>query len=80
MHDEVLTEQMVDLLPLIQIFGEEYYLVGGTSIALQIGHRRSIDFDLFHQGVIRPQQIKNRIERKGYGIEKIIYRSNEEFT
>ena len=25
----------------------EFYLVGGTSLALQIGHRNSIDIDLF---------------------------------
>lgn len=26
---------------------EEYYLAGGTALALQIGHRQSFDFDLF---------------------------------
>ncbi len=80
MHNEVLSNRMVERLPLIKLFKREYYLVGGTAIALQIGHRRSIDFDLFHQEIVKPQQIKNRIEREGYGIEKIIYRSNEEFT
>ena len=33
-----------------------YYLVGGTSLALQIGHRESIDFDFFSD-----ENIDNRI-------------------
>ena len=80
MHNEVLSDRMLGLLPLIKIFKGEYYLVGGTAIALQIGHRRSGGFHLYKRGFIRPQQNKNCIEREGYVIEKIIYRSNEEFT
>ena len=30
----------------------EYYLVGGTAIALHIGHRRSVDFDMFKETAI----------------------------
>src|SRR5258705_8837504 len=35
----------------LQSFRElsEFYLVGGTALALQIGHRNSIDIDLFSQ-------------------------------
>ena len=47
MHKEILSENQVELLTLIKQFIREYYLVGGTAIALHIGHRRSIDFDLF---------------------------------
>jgi hypothetical protein len=31
----------------VKQFRREFYLVGGTAIALQIGHRKSIDFDMF---------------------------------
>lgn len=37
----------MNLLAFIKKFGDNFYMAGGTSIALQIGHRRSIDFDLF---------------------------------
>lgn len=47
MFDNILTENQKKILPLIKIFSPDFYLVGGTAIALQIGHRRSIDFDLF---------------------------------
>ena len=47
MHKEILSPSQVELLPFIKKFNSSFYLVGGTSIAIQIGHRRSIDFDLF---------------------------------
>ena len=46
-HKEILNDKQVELLPLVAAFKREYYLVGGTAIALYLGHRRSIDFDLF---------------------------------
>lgn len=61
MHKEVLSKEQADLLPLIQQFKREFYLVGGTAIALQIGHRRSIDFDLFKKGKLRPRSILSKI-------------------
>lgn len=30
-------------------FSQRFYLAGGTALALQIGHRRSIDFDFFSE-------------------------------
>ena len=47
MHPDILSNEQMELLPLIRQFKREFYLVGGTAIALQIGHRRSMDFDLF---------------------------------
>lgn len=47
MHREILSVDQVELLPLITRFAQSFYLVGGTALALQYGHRRSIDFDLF---------------------------------
>lgn len=47
MHKEILSEEQGRLLPLIRLFKKDFGLVGGTAIALQIGHRQSVDFDLF---------------------------------
>ena len=47
MHKEIFNPNQIQLLPLVKQFKKEFYLVGGTAIALHIGHRRSIDFDLF---------------------------------
>jgi len=47
MHKEVLTQKQLNLLPLLKVFSKNFGLVGGTAIALYLGHRKSIDFDLF---------------------------------
>jgi hypothetical protein len=47
MHLEILSKEQVELLTVIEKFKSRFYLVGGTAIALQIGHRQSIDFGLF---------------------------------
>lgn len=47
MHKEILSEEQTKLLPMLERFSRNFGLVDGTVIAFQIGHRRSIDFDLF---------------------------------
>jgi hypothetical protein len=61
MHKEILSKEQVELLSLLQKFKREFYLVGGTAIALQIGHRRSNDFDLFKSTRLRPKSIVSKI-------------------
>jgi len=58
----------------------EFYLVGGTALALQIGHRMSIDFDLFSKNNITPALLA-KIKRvfKDYKIE-ISLRNREQLT
>jgi len=60
MYREILTQKQIELLPLIKSFKKEFYLVGGTAIALYIGHRRSIDFDLFKYARLRNFQHKSK--------------------
>lgn len=49
LHQETVDRSTLELL--IQLQGKEYlkgfYLVGGTALALTMGHRKSIDIDLF---------------------------------
>jgi hypothetical protein len=61
MHKEIFNSDQVQLLPLVKEFYKEYYLVGGTSVALYLGHRRSIDFDLFKYSQIKPKSILHTI-------------------
>ena len=46
-HKEILTPEQHGLLPAVKLFAKDFGLVGGTAVALHIGHRESIDFDLF---------------------------------
>ena len=61
MHSEILNDRQIELLPFMAQFRREYYLVGGTAIALYIGHRRSIDFDLFKQSPINHKRNLDKI-------------------
>jgi len=36
---------------------KDFYLAGGTSLALQTGHRKSIDLDLFTQSDFNTDQL-----------------------
>lgn len=44
---DILDNTRLEILPLFKFFKEDFYLAGGTALALQIGHRDSIDFDFF---------------------------------
>jgi hypothetical protein len=61
MHKEIFSKEQVDLLEFLKEYSKKYYLVGGTAIALHIGHRKSIDFDLFTFKRIERIKIKKRI-------------------
>lgn len=45
-HLEALTTEAQTLFPKLTFFSD-FYLAGGTAVALQLGHRISVDFDLF---------------------------------
>jgi len=62
MHLEILSKEQKELLPLISQFKREFYLVGGTAIALQIGHRKSIDFDLFKKSSFVSSKLLRKID------------------
>jgi len=44
---DILDEKRREILPLLKKFKGRFYLAGGTALALQLGHRDSIDFDFF---------------------------------
>lgn len=79
MHKEILTQEQVELLPLIESFSKEFGLVGGTAVALQLGHRRSIDFDLFSFKEFNNLGIKQKISRTRK-IDEIFVNKKGEFT
>ncbi len=68
MHLEILNSAQIDLLPILSQFKREYYLVGGTAIALHIGHRESIDFDLFKQKDIRKKDVYSKLKNLDYKV------------
>ena len=65
-HKEILNDKQIELLPLIGEFKREYYLVGGTAIALYLGHRRSIDLDLFKFASLNRKKNLEKVQSSGF--------------
>ena len=59
MHVDILNEAQQHLLPRLAraLDGTDYYLVGGAALALQVGHRSSVDFDWFAPQVGEPERL-----------------------
>jgi len=70
MHKEILT---------VKKFSKDFFLVGGTAVALHLGHRRSIDFDLFSFSTFINTSIKQRIARNA-GINYVFVNRKGELT
>lgn len=68
MHLEILNNEQKELLPILSQFKREYYLVGGTGIALHNGHRESIDFDLFKEKDIRKKDVYTKLKNLDYKV------------
>lgn len=71
MHKEILTEAQVNLLPLVAKFKDQFGLVGGTAVALYIGHRESVDFDLFSPVEFENAKVRDVFSRAGQSISTI---------
>jgi len=80
MHKEILTDKQIKLLPLVKKFSDTFYLVGGTAIALHIGHRQSIDFDLFTLTNYNNRTIHTRIKRNGFKFDRELRNENGQLT
>ena len=71
MHTElqlnILPEEQLRLFETLstQSFIEDFYLAGGTCLALQIGHRRSVDFDFFIPADFNTSVIVNKLTEIG---------------
>ncbi len=61
MHENALTKKTAELFPKLRSFSK-FYLVGGTALALQIGHRLSVDLDLFSAEEL-PHNLLSRLKR-----------------
>ena len=61
MHKEIFTKEQIKLLPLLFEFSKDFGMVGGTAIALHLGHRQSIDFDLFSFQPFDNSRIRKKI-------------------
>jgi hypothetical protein len=71
MHTEIFSGKQNELLPYLRAFKRKFYMVEGTAIALHLGHRRSIDFDLFGRNEINKKDIRKKLEAVPFRIVRI---------
>lgn len=79
MHKDILTDTQIALFPLLKEFSSDFGLVGGTAIALQIGHRHSIDYDLFTNKPFDHLEVR-AVLSKNHSINQTIIDSKQELT
>ena len=77
MHQEAITSKAKIVLEGLNKFSD-FYLAGGTGLALQLGHRISVDFDLFWEKDI-PKEALPKVRRvfKGQQIEVVVNHSEQ---
>lgn len=81
MHEEILTiNQKRVAESVFPRFTSDFILCGGTAIALQLGHRRSIDFDLVTFTEINADRIIRYLNAANASIEHTIVSTIDELT
>ena len=72
MHWKVLSKKQTELLKKLKFLKREgFYLAGGTALALQIGHRTSLDFDFYTPKKFSPQKLREKFEEEFKEVKEI---------
>ncbi len=71
MQRQIINPQQSELVPYLKDFKRTFYLAGGTAVALHIGHRRSIDFDLFSPLDLNKSRIKAKLRSLPFDLKPI---------
>ena len=73
MFYNILDEKRKNILPLFELFKSDFYLAGGTALALQLGHRDSVDFDFFSEKGFSTKKLFEKLREifKDYKIQKV---------
>lgn len=68
LHKETVSPLLLDILKRLFSFREmdQFVLVGGTALSLRIGHRKSIDIDLFTNGVFPADTLPDFFRDNGF--------------
>lgn len=61
-HTKILNKDQVNLLFRLKL-PENYYLAGGTALALYLGHRTSLDFDFYTPNEFGKEEIINLLKK-----------------
>lgn len=80
LHKEVLSDEALTVLGKSKFLRlQGFYLAGGTALAMQIGHRKSIDLDFFHHQPIK-KTLLSEVEEQLDASAQIILKTTKELT
>lgn len=79
MYKGILAKEQSNIFSLLREFSRSFGLVGGTAIALQLGHRKSVDFDLASLEKINSFAIRKKLLKIGK-IEAVILDNENEYS
>ncbi|MEK7072059.1 MAG: nucleotidyl transferase AbiEii/AbiGii toxin family protein [Patescibacteria group bacterium] len=80
LHWNILDDKRRAVLPLFKDFSSDgFYLAGGTGLALQLGHRDSVDFDFFKEGDFDTDLLVEKI-LKTFSSDKVVITQKEKNT
>jgi len=67
MHEHILPENGIDVIDKLyeQELLNNFYMAGGTGLALQLGHRKSIDFDFFTEKAFNTERYITNLKSTG---------------
>lgn len=80
LHTDILTTQARKQLKKLKHFSDDFYLAGGTALALQINHRVSVDFDFFSPEHIKKTLLPNIEEIFVGSIVEVLLNNPRELT
>lgn len=68
---QILNQNQLDLLKKLKFDNKNVYLAGGTALALQLGHRTSLDFDFYSKDDFNPEILVAGFQKK-FGSDMIV--------
>ena len=80
MNENVLTKEQRALAGKLFPEIKDFYLAGGTALALQIGHRQSVDFDLASRQPIEPFDLERHLISRGFQIQRTFTATGDEYS
>ena len=58
MHEKALSDNTLAVWNKCGFLTDDFYLAGGTALAFQMGHRKSIDLDFFSDNPVKNNLLK----------------------
>jgi|AntRauTorcE11897_2_1112592.scaffolds.fasta_scaffold19698_3 hypothetical protein len=79
MNFQILDKKQLNILSKLKDFKKDFYLAGGTAIALHFGHRKSIYLDFFSEKEFNNKIIAKKLRKIGE-ISRVLIDEKSEYT